>query len=82
MIADSTKVILANDASEKNGEQEEKIMPWKKAIFDFNSPITKMIIDIENNTDTNGFVLYDVQLLNRNKPGLVYDNVGWAGRNS
>jgi hypothetical protein len=52
---------------------------WKKLTVIFPKEIQKIFISIENNTDSSGFSLFDVQLLNTERPGLVYNNVGVGG---
>lgn len=77
LATDSTKGILPKVmtrdtvGSEQNG--------WKKLTAIFPSSIHKIILTIENNNDSSGFSLFDLQLLNTQRQGLVYHNVGVGG---
>jgi len=62
--------------SEKIGVDD---FQYRKTTFYFNQPINKLIFSVSQSIDSIPFFISGVQLINHEKPGIVYHNCGVVG---
>ncbi len=74
---DSNKLI--NTTNLLSSKYEDSLNAWKKASFYFESPINKIRITINQTKEGSPFYIYGMQLINTNKPGIIYNNCGVGG---
>ncbi len=68
-----------NAPLQSNINQAGSGFKWKKASFSFEKPINKIRLRVKQTTTGIPFYLYDIQLLQLDRPGITYHNFGVGG---
>jgi lysophospholipase L1-like esterase len=76
-LIDSSQIIRPIDSKFTAADSSE--YKWKKGIFIFDKPVNQLSLQVKQTKQNSTFYIYYVQLLQMEKPGVVYHNFGVGG---